>query len=118
MERLIDLARTLLQERRSSLIDDRWNETGSGFSDWFESLRDRKARAKIAARIVRIEAGNVGDVKSVGGGVSEAKIDFGPGYRLYFTRRGTALIMLLVGGDKGSQHRDIAAAKDMAARIP
>jgi putative addiction module killer protein len=88
------------------------------FADWFKGLRDRKAQAKIAARIVRIESGNMGDVKSVGEGVSEARIAFGPGYRLYFTRRGATLIVLLVGGDKGSQSRDIAKAKEMAAQIP
>ena len=88
------------------------------FADWFADLRDRRAQVKVAARIVRIEAGNMGDVKSVGNGVSEARIDFGPGYRLYFTRRGTTLIVLLVGGDKGSQTRDIAKAKELAAGLP
>lgn len=88
------------------------------FADWFESLRDRKAKSKIAGRIARIELGLIGDVKSVGDGVSEARISFGPGYRLYFTRRGEQLIILLVGGDKSSQQRDIAKAKEMAAQIP
>ena len=88
------------------------------FSDWFAELRDRKAQAAVARRIVRIEAGNMGDVKSLGDGVSEARIDFGPGYRLYFTRRGNTVIVLLVGGDKGSQTRDIAKAKELAAQIP
>lgn len=89
----------------------------AAFTEWFDGLRDRKAKAKIAQRIVRIEAGLMGDVKSVGEGVSELRIDFGPGYRVYFTRRGNTLIILLVGGDKGSQARDIAKAQEMAAQI-
>lgn len=88
------------------------------FADWFNGLTDAKAKSKIAARIARIELGLMGDVKSVGDGVSEARIDFGPGYRLYFTRRGLKLIILLVGGDKSSQKRDIAKAKEMAGQIP
>lgn len=88
------------------------------FADWFNGLRDRKAKARIAQRIVRIEAGLMGDVQTVGKGVSELRIDHGPGYRLYFTRRGNTLIILLVGGDKGSQTRDIAKAQEMAAQIP
>lgn len=88
------------------------------FKDWFNALRDVKAQSKIAGRIARFELGLMGDVKSVGDGVSEARIDFGPGYRLYFTRRGTQLIILLIGGDKSSQQRDIAKAKEMAAQIP
>ncbi|WP_313801035.1 type II toxin-antitoxin system RelE/ParE family toxin [Sphingobium sp.] len=88
------------------------------FADWFSGLRDRKAQSKIAGRIARIELGLMGDVKPVGGGVSEVRIDFGPGYRLYFTRRGEQLIILLVGGDKSSQRRDIAKAQEMAAQIP
>lgn len=88
------------------------------FKDWFNALRDVKVQSKIAGRIARFELGLMGDVKSVGDGVSEARIDFGPGYRLYFTRRGTQLIILLIGGDKSSQQRDIAKAKEMAAQIP
>ena len=87
------------------------------FSDWLNNLRDVRAKTKIAIRIARIEAGLMGDVKSVGDGVSEVRIDFGPGYRLYFTRRGEELIILLCGGDKGSQARDIAKAKEMAAQL-
>ena len=75
------------------------------FAEWFDDLRDRKAKSKIAARIARIELGLMGDIKPVGDGVSEARIDFGPGYRLYFTRRGNRLIILLVGGDKSTQQR-------------
>lgn len=88
------------------------------FAEWFNSLRDRKAKSKVASRIARFELDLMGDVKSVGDGVSEARIAFGPGYRLYFTRRGNTLIILLVGGDKSSQQRDIAKAKEMAAQIP
>jgi len=87
------------------------------FDDWLESLRDQVARKRIARRLAMAQAGHLGDVKSVGDGVSEMRIDHGPGYRLYFTRRGEALILLLVGGDKGSQARDIAKAKEMAAAL-
>lgn len=89
----------------------------STFADWFASLRDTKAKSKIAARIARFEIGLMGDVKSVGDGVSEARIAFGPGYRLYYTVRDGQLIILLIGGDKSSQRRDIAKAKEMAAQI-
>ena len=88
------------------------------FTEWFHGLRDRKAQSKIAGRIARMELGLMGHIRSLGGGVSEAKIDFGPGYRLYYTLRGQTLIVLLIGGDKGSQSRDIAKAKEMAAQIP
>lgn len=88
------------------------------FSQWFAALRDRKAQQKIAARIARVEVGLLGDVKPVGDGVYELRIDFGPGYRLYFTKRGQQLIILLIGGDKSSQQRDILKAKEMAAQIP
>lgn len=88
------------------------------FAKWFDSLKDTKAKSKIAARIARVEIGLMGDVKAVGGGVSELRIDFGPGYRVYFTKRGQQLIILLVGGDKGSQQRDIGKAKELAAQIP
>jgi putative addiction module killer protein len=85
------------------------------FAKWLASLRDRKARARIAVRIDRMAIGNPGDVKSVGGGVSEMRITYGPGYRVYFTRRGDVLVLLLCGGDKSSQARDIVAAKALAA---
>lgn len=88
------------------------------FAEWLDGLTDESAQRRIAMRIVRMEAGLMGDVKSVGDGVSEARIDHGPGYRLYFTIRNRQLIILLVGGDKGSQARDIAKAKGMAAKIP
>jgi len=88
------------------------------FADWLTGLRDRVAQSKIARRILQIELGLMGDVKPLGAGVYEARIDFGPGYRLYYTRRGNVLIVLLVGGDKGSQRRDIAKARALAEQIP
>jgi putative addiction module killer protein len=85
------------------------------FRQWLARLADRRAVEKIAQRIVRLQAGLFGDVKPVGGGVSEIRINYGPGYRVYFIRRGSAVILLLCGGDKSSQKRDIEAAKAMAA---
>lgn len=87
------------------------------FRKWERSLGDGRARAMIAARINRLAYGLVGDVKPVGEGVSEIRIHYGPGYRVYFTLKGNAVILLLCGGDKGSQKRDIAAAKALAARL-
>jgi len=84
------------------------------FSAWLKQLRDARARAKIIARIQRLEEGNAGDVAPVGDGVSEMRIHFGPGYRVYYITRGTELILLLCGGDKSSQQRDIEAAKKLA----
>ena len=87
------------------------------FDQWLEKLRDRTARAIISRRIDRVAEGNLGDVKSLGDGISEIRVDHGPGYRVYFTRRGDVLIVLLCGGDKGSQRRDVARAKLLAAEI-
>ncbi|MEQ1725334.1 MAG: type II toxin-antitoxin system RelE/ParE family toxin [Sphingopyxis sp.] len=83
------------------------------FIRWFDALRDRKGQVIIARRIERVAGGNLGDVKSLGGGLSELRIAFGPGYRIYFTFEGDVLVILLNGGDKGSQKRDIAVARDM-----
>jgi len=83
----------------------------SPFRDWLTSL-DQTIRARIQARILRFELGNLGDHKHVGGGVWEARLAFGPGYRVYFGKGGTELILLLLGGDKGSQRKDITRAKD------
>ena len=80
-------------------------------------LRDPKARARIASRIDRLANDNPGDVKPVGEDVSEMRIDYGPGYRIYFVRRDKALYLLLCGGDKSSQDRDIKAAKKLAKEL-
>ncbi|MHB0980706.1 MAG: type II toxin-antitoxin system RelE/ParE family toxin [Thermoleophilia bacterium] len=81
---------------------------------WFDKLRDRQARFRILARIKRLSLGNPGDVAPVGEGVSEMRIDCGPGYRIYFLQRGSALIVLLAAGDKRTQTRDIERAKELA----
>ncbi|MFC4307618.1 type II toxin-antitoxin system RelE/ParE family toxin [Steroidobacter flavus] len=84
------------------------------FDRWLRELRDRRARARVEARILRLSRGNPGDVKPVGSGVSEMRIDYGPGYRVYFTRRGQFVIVLLCGGDKHTQDADIERAIEMA----
>ncbi|MEE8075881.1 MAG: type II toxin-antitoxin system RelE/ParE family toxin [Candidatus Binatia bacterium] len=84
------------------------------YARWFNSLRDRKARARIDVRIRRLSLGNPGDVKAVGEGVSELRIDYGPGYRVYYTQRGQRLIVLLAGGDKPTQKQDIKRALEIA----
>ena len=84
------------------------------YARWFRRLRDRQARARINARIRRLSLGNVGDVRPVGEGVSELRIDYGPGYRVYFVQQGTSLVLLLAGGDKSTQDRDISRARDLA----
>ena len=81
------------------------------FTDWFESLRDQKTRTRIRGRLTRLELGNFGDCQSVGEGVFELRIHFGPGFRVYFGEVGDTLILLLCGGDKSSQQRDIERAK-------
>jgi len=85
------------------------------FARWFARLRDEAAAARIRARIRRLSLGNPGDAKPVGEGVSELRIDYGPGYRVYFVQRGSVLAILLCGGDKRSQDKDIAAAKALAS---
>ena len=85
----------------------------AAFSQWFEELRDRQARARINVRIRRLSLGNFGDVKPVGEGVSELRIEYGPGYRVYFAQRGRALVVLPAGGDKHSQEKDIKRALDL-----
>lgn len=84
------------------------------FDKWLSGLRDRRAAARIAARLDRVAAGNPGDVQPVGEGVSELRINYGPGYRVYFIQRGPVLIILLCGGDKSTQSRDIRQAKVLA----
>ncbi len=87
------------------------------FVTWFAGLRDREARARINARIRRLSLGNPGDVKPVGSGVSEMRIDYGPGYRVYFVGQGNTVVVLLCGGDKRSQDRDIAQALGLAKEV-
>jgi putative addiction module killer protein len=87
------------------------------FVRWFAGLRDLRARMRITARIRRLSLGNLGDVKPVGGGISEMRIDYGPGYRIYFVQRGATLVILLAGGDKSTQDRDIARASELAREL-
>ena len=87
------------------------------YARWFGRLRDRQARARIDARIRRLSLGNPGDVKPAGEGVSELRIDYGPGYRVYFVSRGQTLVVLLAGGDKRTQDRDIKTAIDLARAL-
>ena len=93
------------------MIDIRQTET---FRTWLGSLRDRLGRAAIDGRLLRLRYGQLGDVRPVGGGVSELRIHVGPGYRVYFLKRGDVLVILLCGGDKDSQGEDIESAKAMA----
>jgi len=87
------------------------------FTAWLDRLRDDRAVERILARIIRLRRGNVGDVKPVGGGVSELRIDYGPGYRLYLTQRGKTVIILLCGGDKRTQTQDIKRAIEMVKEV-
>jgi putative addiction module killer protein len=87
------------------------------FAKWFDTLRDRKASAKIVDRIRRAGDGNFSDVKHAGSGVSELRIDHGPGYRVYFSQRGSELVILLCGGDKRTQDRDIKHAKQLKSEL-
>ena len=85
------------------------------FAEWLDGLADEKAKARISVRIISAEKGNFGDCAPVDDGISEMRVHFGPGYRLYFTRRGKVIYLLLCGGDKSSQKRDIKRAKAMLA---
>ncbi|KQM33458.1 addiction module antitoxin RelB [Rhizobium sp. Leaf68] len=87
------------------------------FSNWLTKLKDVQARARIVRRVDRLQRGNPGDVKPVGEGVSELRIDYGPGYRVYFIQEGELIIVLLCGGDKSSQSRDISQAKALAKAL-
>ena len=87
------------------------------FAQWLDDLRDLRARARVQVRIERLAAGNAGDVKVVGQGISELRIDYGPGYRVYFTKRGLALVILLAGGDKHTQANDIRIAQRLADNL-
>jgi len=87
------------------------------FATWLDGLKDKMAVSRITQRIVRLRNGLPGDVKPVGDGVSELRVDHGPGYRVYFVQRGAILILLLCGGDKASQRRDIAKAKRLVMEL-
>ncbi len=87
------------------------------YARWLDNLRDIRARARVLARVERLAAGNPGDVKSIGEGVSEMRIDYGPGYRVYFTRRGNEIVILLAGGDKSTQNADIKTAQELARNL-
>ena len=87
------------------------------FAKWIDSLQDIRARARIQARIERLATGNPGDVKPVGEGVSEMRIDYGPGYRVYYRQHERSVIILLAGGDKSSQAKDIKAALRLAKNL-
>jgi putative addiction module killer protein len=87
------------------------------YAEWFAGLRDRQVKTRIDIRIRRLSLGNAGDVKPVGEGVSELRIPHGPGYRVYFLQRGDWLLILLAGGDKATQDRDIRIAKELARDV-
>jgi putative addiction module killer protein len=87
------------------------------FKKWFSSLKDKRAKARIDVRIKRISLGNFGDVEPVGNGVSELRIDYGAGYRVYFVKRGNIIVILLCGGDKSTQSKDIQKAHELAQRL-
>jgi putative addiction module killer protein len=87
------------------------------YANWIDNLRDQQARARILVRVERLAAGNPGDIKPVGSGVSELRIHFGPGYRVYFTQRGQDIVILLAGGDKSSQSNDIQTALHLATNL-
>ena len=87
------------------------------FSDWLRRLRDADAAARVVGRIRRLEMGNPGDTKNVGDGILEMRIDYGPGYRIYYVRRGTRIVILLCGGDKRTQQQDIKRARKLAETL-
>lgn len=104
----IDKFRNVLYEGQVVIVET------EQFRDWLDGLRDRKARLRIDDRLRRLADGNAGDTKSVGDGVQELRLHFGPGYRIYYIWRDGILVILLCGGDKSSQARDIAKAKELA----
>lgn len=96
------------------MLEIRKTET---YAQWIDNLRDLQARARVQVRIERLAAGNPGDVRAVGEGVSELRIDYGPGYRVYFTKRGREVVILLAGGDKTTQPADIKVALRLAHNL-
>jgi putative addiction module killer protein len=88
-----------------------------GFEKWFTKLRDINGKGRILSRLKRAELGNLGDFKAISAGLFEMRIDCGPGYRIYFTRKGEVIILLLIGGDKSTQDRDILKAKQMLSEL-
>ncbi|MCE5181866.1 MAG: type II toxin-antitoxin system RelE/ParE family toxin [Betaproteobacteria bacterium] len=96
------------------MLEIRKTET---YAQWIDNLRDLQARARIQVRIERLSAGNAGDAKTVGEGVSELRIDYGPGYRVYFTKHGREVVILLAGGDKTTQAADIKIALRLARNL-
>ena len=96
------------------MIEVRKTET---FAKWLDALKDIRARARILVRIERLAAGIPGDVKSVGGGISELRIDYGPGYRVYYKKQGRQVVILLAGGDKRTQSKDIKTALRLADHL-
>lgn len=96
------------------MLEIRQTET---YRKWFDSLRDRQAKARINIRIRRLSLGNPGDIKPVGQGISELRITYGPGYRIYFVQREEKIIILLAGGDKKTQKRDIKTALELAQNL-
>lgn len=88
------------------------------FAIWLDTMTDIRARARVLVRIERLAAGNPGDAKPVGEGISELRIDYGPGYRVYYKRRGKTLVILLAGGDKSTQARDIKVALNLGRNLP
>ena len=96
------------------MIEIRKTET---YAKWLNGLRDIQARARILVRVERLAAGNPGDVRPVGKGVSELRIDYGPGYRVYFTKHGKEVVILLAGGDKHTQAKDIKTALNLAQNL-
>ena len=87
------------------------------YAKWLDSLRDARARARVLVRVERLAAGNPGDVRPVGEGVSELRIDYGPGYRVYFKKRGSVIVVLLAGGDKRTQSEDVKTALRLARNL-
>ena len=110
----ITLTDCILQDTIRTMIEIRQTDI---YKKWFASLKDRNARARIDVRIRRISLGNFGDVKPVGEGVFEIRIDYGPGYRIYYVRDGNTIIILLCGGDKSTQPRDIQKAHEIAMSL-